>query len=67
MACTAGETFCVIDYNGDVRACELRGKLTNLKDYDFDFSRFWADTIRQRDNQADRLRPMLVYPCLQYS
>jgi MoaA/NifB/PqqE/SkfB family radical SAM enzyme len=51
MACTAGETFCVIDYNGDVRACELRGKLANLKDYDFDFSRFWADTIRQRETR----------------
>lgn len=49
MPCTAGETFCVIDYNGDVRSCELRGKLANLKDYDFDFSRFWADRIRQRD------------------
>jgi MoaA/NifB/PqqE/SkfB family radical SAM enzyme len=51
MACTAGETFCVIDYNGDVRACELRGKLANLKDYDYDFSRFWADTIRQRETK----------------
>jgi Fe-coproporphyrin III synthase len=47
MACTAGETFCVIDYNGDVRACELRGKLANLRDYDYDFSRFWADQLRR--------------------
>ena len=49
MMCTAGETFCVIDYNGDVRACELRGKLANLRDYDYDFSRFWADQLRQRE------------------
>ncbi len=49
MSCTAGETFCVIDYNGDVRACELRGKLANLKDYDCDFSLFWADQLRQRE------------------
>jgi Fe-coproporphyrin III synthase len=49
MACTAGETLCVIDYNGDVRACELRGKLANLRDYDYDFSRFWADRLRQQE------------------
>jgi MoaA/NifB/PqqE/SkfB family radical SAM enzyme len=49
MACTAGETFCVIDYNGDVRACELRGKLANLRDYDYDFSRLWADQIRRQE------------------
>ena len=49
MMCTAGETFCVIDHNGDVRACELRGKLANLRDYDYDFSRFWADQLRQRE------------------
>ncbi len=49
MPCTAGETFCVIDYNGDVRACELRGKLANLKDYDLDFSAFWKDHIRQKE------------------
>ena len=49
MACTAGETFCVIDYNGDVRACELREKVTNLRDYGFDFSRFWNDSIRTKE------------------
>lgn len=49
MACTAGETFCVIDYNGDVRACELRGKLANLRDYDWDFSKFWTDRLRQKE------------------
>jgi Fe-coproporphyrin III synthase len=49
MSCTAGETFCVIDYNGDVRACELRGKLANLRDYEYDFSRFWEDQRRQRE------------------
>ena len=37
MPCTAGETAIVIDYNGDVRACELRGKLASLRDYGCDF------------------------------
>jgi Fe-coproporphyrin III synthase len=49
MVCTAGETFCVLDYNGDVRACELRGKLANLRDYDCDFSLFWEEQLRQRE------------------
>ncbi len=49
MACTAGETFCVIDYNGDVRACELRGKLASLRDYEYDFSKFWSDRLRQKE------------------
>jgi len=31
--CTAGETTAVIDYNGDVRACELREKFATLADY----------------------------------
>jgi len=47
MPCTAGETSIVIDYNGDVRACELRGKLANLRDYDCDFRRFWETQTRQ--------------------
>jgi Fe-coproporphyrin III synthase len=42
MRCTASETSLVIDYNGDVRACELRSKLGNLRDFDCDFAEFWA-------------------------
>lgn len=45
--CTAGETTAVIDYNGDVRACELREKFANLRDFDFDFSALWAANERQ--------------------
>jgi MoaA/NifB/PqqE/SkfB family radical SAM enzyme len=40
--CTAGETTAVIDYNGDVRACELREKFATLSDYDYDFRTLWA-------------------------
>jgi MoaA/NifB/PqqE/SkfB family radical SAM enzyme len=40
--CTAGETTAVIDYNGDVRACELREKFASLVDYDFDFEALWS-------------------------
>jgi MoaA/NifB/PqqE/SkfB family radical SAM enzyme len=47
--CTAGETTAVIDYNGDVRACELREKFATLKDYDYDFTKLWSAHERQRE------------------
>ncbi len=47
--CTAGETTAVIDYNGDVRACELREKFATLADYDYDFAKLWATEERQRE------------------
>jgi MoaA/NifB/PqqE/SkfB family radical SAM enzyme len=49
MPCTAGDTSIVIDFNGDVRSCELRGKLANLRDYDCDFEKFWLARERQED------------------
>ncbi len=47
MRCTAGETAIVIDFNGDVRACELRGKLANLRDFGCDFQKFWETQTRK--------------------
>ena len=44
--CTAGETTAVIDYNGDVRACELREKFATLADFDYDFGALWAAQSR---------------------
>ncbi|HVG32358.1 MAG TPA: radical SAM protein [Pyrinomonadaceae bacterium] len=50
--CTAGETTAVIDYNGDVRACELREKFATLADYDYDFGKLWAAEERGRELRA---------------
>lgn len=50
--CTAGETTAVIDYNGDVRACELREKFATLGDYDFDFGALWSAQERQTELRA---------------
>lgn len=47
--CTAGETTAVIDYNGDVRACELREKFATLRDYDFNFAKLWEAQGRQAE------------------
>ena len=54
MRCTASETSIVIDSNGDVRACELRGKLANLRDFDCDFGRFWEAERRRGEAEAIR-------------
>jgi MoaA/NifB/PqqE/SkfB family radical SAM enzyme len=45
--CTAGETTAVIDYNGEVRACELRESFASLQDYDYDFNALWNANERQ--------------------
>jgi MoaA/NifB/PqqE/SkfB family radical SAM enzyme len=37
MPCTAGQSILVVDYNGDVRACELRQKIANLREVGCDF------------------------------
>jgi len=50
--CTAGETSVVIDYNGDVRACELREKFASLRDYNFDFGKLWAEQERAEELAA---------------
>jgi MoaA/NifB/PqqE/SkfB family radical SAM enzyme len=52
MPCTAGDTSIVIDFNGDMRSCELRGKLANLRDYDCDFDQFWRAQERKEDLDA---------------
>src|SRR5215210_1411202 len=50
--CTAGETTAVIDYNGDVRACELREKFATLSDYAYDFGALWAAQNRTTELAA---------------
>jgi MoaA/NifB/PqqE/SkfB family radical SAM enzyme len=50
--CTAGETTAVIDYNGDVRACELREKFATLGDFDYDFGALWAANERKVELDA---------------
>ena len=47
--CTAGETVAVIDYNGDVRACELLEKFASLKDFEYDFGKLWNANERKAE------------------
>jgi MoaA/NifB/PqqE/SkfB family radical SAM enzyme len=52
MACTAGETTIVIDHNGKFRACEMRGILGDLHDYDFDVRRALASEAMRAEVAA---------------
>src|SRR5262249_21927740 len=47
MPCTAGETSVVIDFDGRVRACELRKPIGNLRDVNMDFKVFWESEARR--------------------
>jgi MoaA/NifB/PqqE/SkfB family radical SAM enzyme len=50
--CTAGETTAVVDYDGRVRACELRGTFADLADFDYDFGALWASENRSAELRA---------------
>ena len=52
MPCTAGETSAVIDFDGRIRACELREPLANLRDYDMNLKGFWEMPIRKSEPQS---------------
>ncbi len=54
MNCSAGLNSVVIDYNGDVRICELRKPIGNLRNYGMDFGRFW-DSMERRRERAQML------------
>ena len=50
LPCTAGENNSRIDYNGDVRACEVREKFATLLIYDYDFGALGGSgaSVRER-------------------
>ncbi len=52
MPCTASETSLVIDFNGDVRACELRSKVSNVRDFGCDFAKLWETQARLEETDS---------------
>lgn len=52
MPCTAGRNIVVVDANGNIRACELRERLGNLRDYDCDWRLFWESRERRDELEA---------------
>jgi Fe-coproporphyrin III synthase len=53
MPCTAGETSAVIDFDGRIRACELRNPIGNLRDFDMNLKVFWETPARS--SEPDRI------------
>lgn len=51
MACTAGETSAVIDFDGRVRACELRKPIGDLREHQMDFHVFWESPARRNETR----------------
>jgi MoaA/NifB/PqqE/SkfB family radical SAM enzyme len=51
MPCTAGETAAVIDFDGRVRACEMRQPIGNLRETGMDFKVFWESSARKAEPQ----------------
>jgi radical SAM protein with 4Fe4S-binding SPASM domain len=49
MPCTAGETSAVVDFDGRVRACELRAPIGDLRKNDMDFNVFWESEARKTE------------------
>ena len=49
--CKAGKTIGVLEANGDVRLCELKEVVGNVKNFDYDFKKVWfserAEKIRK--------------------
>jgi MoaA/NifB/PqqE/SkfB family radical SAM enzyme len=54
MPCTAAQNIAVLDANGDLRSCELRERLGNIRDYDCDWRRFWESRTRVDEVAAIR-------------
>jgi MoaA/NifB/PqqE/SkfB family radical SAM enzyme len=49
MPCTAGQTTFVIDHDGHFRSCELRSKLGDLKDYDYDLTAAMQSAVMKKE------------------
>jgi len=67
MPCTAGQTSIVIDYNGDIRVCELRKPIGNLRKCEMDFQRFWNSIERKREvQQVEHDKCFCTHICFMY-
>jgi MoaA/NifB/PqqE/SkfB family radical SAM enzyme len=67
MPCSAGQTSIVIDYNGDIRVCELRKPIGNLRKYGMDFGKFWSSIERKNEvRQVEFDQCFCTHICFMY-
>jgi Fe-coproporphyrin III synthase len=52
--CLAGESIGVIDYDGGLRACELRERSVSLTEHNLDFDQAWNVDILRQEAQVAR-------------
>jgi MoaA/NifB/PqqE/SkfB family radical SAM enzyme len=64
MACTAGQTSLVVDHNGRFRACELRGILGDLADYEYDVrATLQSDAMRREIDAIPEANCWCTHSC----
>lgn len=54
IPCLAGQTISVVDYDGQVRACELRAPIANLRDHDGDFGAIYRSAAMETERALAR-------------
>jgi sulfatase maturation enzyme AslB (radical SAM superfamily) len=54
FACTAGRKILVVSGSGSLRACEHRGEVVDLREFDFDFGRAMA--TGRMENEIEQIR-----------
>ena len=52
MPCTAGATSIVIDHNGRFRACEMRGIVGDLAEFDYDIRAALGSAVMKEETEA---------------
>jgi MoaA/NifB/PqqE/SkfB family radical SAM enzyme len=65
MNCVAGRNILVIDYNGDIRVCELREKVTNAREKNFDLSD-WKNVFKGERRKIKEGRCFCTHACFLY-
>lgn len=64
MPCLAGRTSFVLGSQGELSACELRKNIANIKDFNYDFKKFWnSRTLRQERGQVAKDRCDCTHVC----